>query len=80
EITAKNIEVLAGMTLPAEENALVEGTNWKTDTSGILVQYALAAGLTPFGNARARTIVWEFIDNVPIHREPLHAPRTDLVG
>ncbi|MCT7604702.1 molybdopterin-dependent oxidoreductase [Aliarcobacter butzleri] len=80
EITAKNIEELAGITLTAEEKALVEGTNWKTDTSGILVKYALAAGLTPFGNAKARTIVWEFIDNVPKHREPLHSPRTDLVA
>ncbi len=80
EITAKNIEELAGITLTAEEKALVEGTNWKTDTSGILVKYALAAGLAPYGNARARTIVWEFTDPIPKHREPLHTFRPDLVA
>lgn len=79
EITALNIEQLAGVTLSAEEKELVKGTNWKTDISGILTKYALAAGLTPNGNAKARAIVWEFIDDIPRHREPLHSPRTDLV-
>ncbi|MFX4243470.1 formate dehydrogenase, partial [Aliarcobacter butzleri] len=55
EITDKNIEELAGITLTDEEKKLVKGTNWKTDISGILTKYALEAGLTPNGNAKART-------------------------
>jgi formate dehydrogenase major subunit len=79
EITSKNIEELAGITLTDAEKKVVEGKNWKTDDSGILVEKALAAGLAPYGNARARTIVWNFIDNIPKHREPLHSFRPDLV-
>jgi formate dehydrogenase major subunit len=40
---------------------------------------AIAHGCAPFGNARARCIVWNFPDIVPIHREPLYTPRYDLV-
>ncbi|HYL48057.1 MAG TPA: formate dehydrogenase subunit alpha, partial [Stellaceae bacterium] len=29
---------------------------------------------------KARTIVWEFPDPIPIHREPLYTPRRDLVA
>jgi formate dehydrogenase major subunit len=79
EITYKNIEELAGVKLTDEEKKAVEGKNWKTDDSGILVKYALQAGLAPYGNARARTIAWNFIDNIPKHREPLHSFRPDLV-
>ena len=79
EITFKNIEELAGITLSDAEKKAVEGKNWKTDDSGILVKYALQAGLAPYGNARARTIVWNFIDQVPKHREPLHSFRPDLI-
>jgi len=80
EITSENIEELSGITLSAEEKAKVEGKNWKTDDSGILVDTALKAGLAPYGNARARTIVWNFIDHIPKHREPLHSFRPDLVS
>ncbi len=80
EITSQNIEELAGITLTDEEKKAVEGKNWKTDDSGLLVKYALEAGLAPYGNARARTIVWEFVDNIPKHREPLHSFRPDLIA
>ncbi len=80
EITAKNIEELAGITLTEDEKKLVEGKNWKNDDSGLLVKYALQAGLAPYGNARARTIVWEFVDPTPKHREPLHTFRPDLIA
>ena len=80
EITAKNIEELAGITLSEDEKKLLEGKNWKNDDSGLLNKYALEAGLAPYGNARARTIVWEFIDNIPKHREPLHSFRHDLTA
>ena len=36
-------------------------------------------GVVPYGNARARAIVWEFLDPIPKHREPIHSPRWDLV-
>lgn len=80
EITGANIEALAGITLTAEEKALVDGKNWKNDDSGILVKYALAAGLCPYGNAKAMTVVPSFTDPIPKHREPLHSFRPDLVA
>jgi formate dehydrogenase major subunit len=36
-------------------------------------------GCHPFGNAKARALVWNFPDPVPLHREPLFSPRPDLV-
>jgi len=79
EITSVNIEELSGIKLSDEEKKLVEGKNWKNDDSGILVRNALKAGLAPYGNARARTIVWGFRDEIPKHREPLHSFRHDLI-
>lgn len=63
----------------AEFKDVVPGTNWKTDLTQETLKVAIARGMAPFGNARARCIVWEFPDQVPIHREPLHSPRPDLV-
>ncbi|MCP4339081.1 MAG: formate dehydrogenase subunit alpha [Desulfobulbaceae bacterium] len=59
---------------------VVPGTNWKTDLSQKTLQDAIARGMAPFGNARARCVVWNFPDQVPIHREPLHSPRPDLLA
>ena len=58
----------------------VPGTNWKTDLSQKTIKDAIARGMAPFGNARARCVVWNFPDKVPIHREPLHSPRPDLIA
>ena len=58
---------------------VVPGTNWKTDLSQETLKYAIDRGMAPFGNARARCIVWTFPDQIPIHREPLHSPRPDLI-
>ncbi len=58
---------------------VVPGTNWKTDLSQKTIKEAIARGMAPFGNARARCVVWNFPDQVPVHREPLHSPRPDLV-
>ncbi len=58
---------------------VVPGTNWKTDLSQKTIKEAIKRGMAPFGNARARCIVWNFPDQIPIHREPLHSPRPDLV-
>lgn len=61
------------------EKALAEGKNWKTDLSGGIQRVAIKHGCSPFGNAKARTVVWTFPDPVPIHREPLYTSRRDLV-
>jgi formate dehydrogenase major subunit len=65
--------------LTPEEQQLAEGKNWKTDLSGGIQRVAIKHGCAPFGNAKARAIVWTFPDPVPIHREPLYTSRRDLV-
>ncbi len=57
-----------------------EKTNWKTDLSGGIQRVAIQHGCAPFGNAKARCVVWNFPDPVPLHREPLYTPRRDLVA
>jgi formate dehydrogenase major subunit len=61
------------------EKQLAEGKNWKTDLSGGIQRVAIKHGCAPFGNAKARAVVWTFPDPVPIHREPLYTSRRDLV-
>ncbi|MDX2288269.1 MAG: formate dehydrogenase subunit alpha [Hyphomicrobiaceae bacterium] len=70
------VEKVAGGPEPEKLAAV----NWKTDLSGGLQRVALAHGLAPFGNAKARCAVWNFPDAVPLHREPLYSPRPDLVA
>jgi formate dehydrogenase major subunit len=53
--------------------------NWKTDLSGGIQRVAIAHGLAPFGNGKARCNVWNYPDPVPKHREPLYTPRRDLL-
>lgn len=65
--------------LTAEEKKAAEGKNWKTDLSGGIQRVAIKHGCSPFGNAKARAMVWTFPDPVPIHREPLYTSRRDLV-
>jgi formate dehydrogenase major subunit len=77
EITKENIEKVLNITLTAEEKAAM-GANWKVDTSNIIVQKCMEAGIAPYGNAKARAKVWGWADEIPMHREPLHSPRTDL--
>ncbi|TFH48974.1 MAG: formate dehydrogenase, partial [Lysobacterales bacterium] len=62
------------------EKAAAEGRNWKTDLSGGIQRVAIKHGCAPFGNAKARVIVWTFPDPVPVHREPLYTPRRDLLA
>ena len=66
--------------LTDEEKLAAEGRNWKTDLSGGIQRVAIAHGCAPFGNAKARAVVWTFPDPVPIHREPLYTPHRDLVA
>jgi formate dehydrogenase major subunit len=62
------------------EKAAAEGKNWKTDLSGGIIRVAMKNhGCHPFGNAKARAVVWNFPDGVPQHREPLYSSRPDLV-
>ncbi len=56
-----------------------EKTNWKTDLSGGIQRVAIKHGCAPFGNAKARTVVWTFPDPIPLHREPLYTNRRDLL-
>ncbi len=63
---------------PVEKQA-AEGRNWKTDLSGGIQRVAIAHGCAPFGNAKARCVVWTFPDPVPVHREPIYSNRRDLV-
>jgi formate dehydrogenase major subunit len=65
--------------LTPEEQQAAEGKNWKTDLSGGIQRVAIKHGCAPFGNAKARSVVWTFPDPVPIHREPLYTSRRDLV-
>ena len=71
--------------LTAAETAVIvkiagDKTNWKTDLSGGIQRVAIKHGCAPFGNAKARAVVWNFPDPVPLHREPLYTPRRDLVA
>lgn len=65
--------------LTAEEQKQAEGKNWKTDLSGGIQRVVINHGCAPYGNAKARAIVWQFPDPVPIHREALYTNRRDLV-
>ncbi len=62
------------------EKTAAEGKNWKTDLSGGIQRVAIGRGCAPYGNAKARAVVWTFPDAVPKHREPLYTTRRDLVG
>ncbi|MFN3296056.1 formate dehydrogenase subunit alpha [Caldimonas sp.] len=66
--------------LTPEEQQAAEGKNWKTDLSGGIIRVVMKNhGCHPFGNARARAIVWNFPDGIPQHREPIYSTRPDLV-
>ena len=71
--------------LTDDERAAIEAvagdkTNWKVDLSGGIQRVAIKHGCAPFGNAKARAVVWTFPDPIPLHREPLYTPRRDLVA
>jgi formate dehydrogenase major subunit len=65
--------------LTEAEKAEAEGKTWANDLSGGIQRVALKHGCHPFGNAKARAVVWNFPDGIPQHREPLFSPRPDLV-
>ncbi|WP_306153056.1 formate dehydrogenase subunit alpha [Roseovarius sp. MMSF_3281] len=65
---------------PSDFNDKASSINWKTDLSGGIQRVAIKHGCAPFGNAKARAVVWTFPDPVPLHREPLYTNRRDLVA
>ncbi len=65
---------------PSDYAEKVGGVNWKVDYSGGIQRVAIKHGCAPYGNAKARTVVWTFPDPVPLHREPLYSNRRDLVA
>ena len=62
------------------EKSAAEGKNWKTDLSGGIQRVTLKHGCHPFGNAKARAVVWNFPDPIPQHREALYSTRPDLIA
>src|SRR4051794_30145187 len=65
--------------LTPEEQKEAEGKTWANDLSGGIQRVAMKHGCHPFGNAKARAVVWNFPDPIPQHREPLFSPRPDMV-
>jgi formate dehydrogenase major subunit len=65
--------------LTDEEKKEAEGKTWANDLSGGIQRVAMKHGCSPFGNAKARAVVWNWPDAIPQHREPLFSPRPDLV-
>jgi formate dehydrogenase major subunit len=62
------------------EKKEAEGKNWKTDLSGGQIRVFMKNhGCHPFGNAKARAVVWNFPDAIPQHREALYSTRPDMV-
>ncbi|MSN95861.1 formate dehydrogenase subunit alpha [Campylobacter sp. FMV-PI01] len=78
QITKANIESVLGITLTEEEKSVI-GNSWTTDISGIIAKKCIEKGMVPYGNAKARARAWNFVDQIPLHREPLHSRRGDLV-
>ncbi|AKI02001.1 formate dehydrogenase alpha subunit [Hoeflea sp. IMCC20628] len=66
--------------IPSDYDKKIEGVNWKIDLSGGIQRVAIKHGCAPYGNAKARAVVWTFPDPVPLHREPLYAPDRELVA
>ena len=66
--------------LSDEEKKEAEGKTWATDMSSGIIRVAMKNhGCHPWGNAKARAVVWNFPDGIPQHREPLYSTRADLV-
>lgn len=53
--------------------------NFSKDLTHKAIQEAIADGRSPIGNGRARFKAWNIPDPIPIHREPIHSPRPDLI-
>lgn len=58
----------------------IDSVSWSTDLSGGIQRVAIAHGCIPFGNGKARANAWNLPDPIPVHREPIYTPRTDLIA
>ncbi|MFZ9685655.1 MAG: formate dehydrogenase subunit alpha [Gemmobacter sp.] len=58
----------------------VANVSWSIDLSGGIQRVAIAHGCIPFGNGKARAVAWNLPDPIPVHREPIYTPRTDLLA
>jgi formate dehydrogenase major subunit len=45
-----------------------------------IIRVTMEHGVMAYGNAKARAVAWNLPDPVPVHREPIYTPRTDLVA
>ncbi|WP_439553210.1 formate dehydrogenase subunit alpha [Falsiroseomonas sp.] len=70
--------------LTAEEKGWIEANggnfSWATDLSMGIIRVAMEHGCVPYGNGKARAVAWNLPDPVPVHREPIYTPRTDLIA
>ena len=57
-----------------------DAVGWAIDLSGGIIRVCLEHGVMAYGNAKARATAWNLPDPVPVHREPIYTPRTDLVA
>jgi formate dehydrogenase major subunit len=80
DLTADEMAAIKKVAGSDDDQEKIDKVNWKVDLSGGIQRVAIKHGCAPYGNARARAVVWTFPDPVPIHREPLYTPRRDLVA
>jgi formate dehydrogenase major subunit len=76
--------------LTAEEKATIaevgtglggeDRVSWMTDLSGGIIRVTMEHSVMAYGNAKARAVAWNLPDPVPVHREPIYTPRTDLIA
>ena len=79
DLTADELAAIKKVAGTEDDQEKLDKVNWKVDLSGGIQRVAIKHGCAPFGNAKARTVVWTFPDPVPLHREPLYTPRRDLL-
>ena len=58
----------------------VDTVSWSIDLSGGIQRVCMAHGVMHYGNGKARAVAWNLPDPVPVHREPIYTPRSDLVA
>jgi formate dehydrogenase major subunit len=75
ELTAQEKEIIARI---GGDNP--DRVSWSTDLSFGIIRVAMDHGCVPYGNAKARGNAWNLPDPVPVHREPIYTPRTDLIA
>ncbi|GGJ32794.1 formate dehydrogenase subunit alpha [Neoroseomonas lacus] len=70
--------------LTAAEKASIQAqggsASWATDLSMGIIRVTMDHGVMAYGNAKARANAWNLPDPIPVHREPIYTPRTDLIA